>query len=96
MDSPKFVDRLVKEVLGERERILAALNQMPAVTAYPSAANFLMFRSAKAAKIYKGLVKQGILIRDVSDGKRLNNCLRVTVGTPQENRKFLREIKKLV
>lgn len=96
LDSPKYVERVVKEVKQERAKLFDGLSDMPGITPFPSAANFLLFRTRQATKIYQGLIKKGVLIRNVADGKRLRNCLRVTVGSPRENAKFLREIERLV
>jgi len=96
LDSPRYVAKIVREVREERAKLYDGLRELPGVTAYPSAANFILFRSRQPKKLYQGLVKKGILIRDVSDGKRLKNCLRVTVGTPAENRRFIRAIRQLV
>lgn len=96
LDSPKFVDQIVKEVRREREKVYKGLKALPGIEPFPTGANFVMFRAKRSKAIFSGLVRKGILIRDVSDGKWLKNCLRVTVGTPKENDAFLRAIKKLV
>ena len=96
MDSPKFVDKIVKEVRRERDKLYKSLNELPGITAYPSAANFILFRTAQANKIYNGLIKKGILIRNVSDNNRLKNCLRVTIGRPGENKLFIAAMKQIL
>jgi histidinol-phosphate aminotransferase len=74
----------------ERERLACALGQRPGVTVYPSRANFLLFRVARARDVFEGLKRQGVLIKDLSGSHRLlADCLRVTVGTPEENERFL-------
>jgi histidinol-phosphate aminotransferase len=63
---------------------------MPGVTVFPSAANFLLFRLAKAAAVFEGLKARGVLIKNLSGGHPLlADCLRVTVSSPEENRLFL-------
>ncbi|MGN2391788.1 histidinol-phosphate transaminase [Pelomicrobium sp. G1] len=77
-------------IRGERERLARALGQRPGVTVYPSRANFLLFRVARAREVFEGLKRQGVLIKDLSGSHRLlADCLRVTVGTPEENERFL-------
>lgn len=95
IESPRYVDRIVKEIIAEREKVYEALTELPGITPYPSAANFILFRAKQPQSIFKGLLKKGILIRDVSDRGRLKNCLRVTIGTPAENKKFLNAMKKI-
>jgi len=74
----------------ERGRLLRELGQVPGVTAYSSDANFVLFRINHAERVFDGLKKRGVLIRSLHGSHRLlENCLRVTVGTPDENTAFL-------
>lgn len=82
----------------ERSRLAEALAALPEIAVFPSAANFLLIRvqSARidAQNVFAKLLERKVLIKNV--GKMhplLNNCLRVTVGTPQENRQFLDALK---
>lgn len=74
----------------ERGRLSAALRTM-AVEVYPSDANFILFRTTgrDAREVWRSLLKQSVLVRDVSAWPRLDGCLRVTVGTRAENDEFL-------
>ncbi len=77
-------------IVRERQRLLGSLRGLAGVTAYPSDANFFLIRSARPAEeIFQGLLARGILVRDFSRAPLLPNCLRVTVGTRQENDHFL-------
>ena len=77
-------------LLCERERLARALPSAAGVRAvYPSSTNFLCVRFADAAKVYKTLIELGIVVRDVSRYPGLADCLRITVGTPQENTQLL-------
>jgi len=74
----------------ERGRLLQALRRMPGVTAYPSDANFILFRASQAERVFDGLKQRGVLIKSLHGSHRLlADCLRVTVGTPDENAAFL-------
>jgi histidinol-phosphate aminotransferase len=80
------VDRLV----AERDRITRALDAIDRVTCFPSGANFVLFRVAgDGHALWNELVARGVLVRDFSRWPRLDNCLRVTIGTPDENVAFL-------
>ena len=61
------------------------------VAVTPSSANFILFRpdTVPGALVWQRLVDQSVLVRDCSSWPRLDNCLRVTVGTPAENNAFL-------
>jgi histidinol-phosphate aminotransferase len=74
----------------ERARLLAELRRVPGVTAYPSDANFILFRVSQAERAFDGLKRRGVLIKSLHGSHRLlADCLRVTVGTPDENTAFL-------
>ena len=74
----------------ERTQLMQALKNLPGVTAYPTAANFILFRVAQADTVFDKLKGKGILIKNLSRAHpQLANCLRVTVGTPIENTQFL-------
>jgi histidinol-phosphate aminotransferase len=74
----------------ERGRLLRELQRVPGVTAYPSDANFILFRISEAERIFDGLKRRGVLIKSLHGSHRLlADCLRVTVGTPDENSAFL-------
>ncbi|MBL8243459.1 MAG: histidinol-phosphate transaminase [Rhodanobacteraceae bacterium] len=75
---------------AERKRLADALAAHPAVRhVWPSAANFLVFRVDDAHATWQQLLARGVIVRDVSHYLGLANCLRVSVGTPEENDRFL-------
>jgi histidinol-phosphate aminotransferase len=85
----------VAELVAERERILLALDELAGNTPFPSFANFVLFRTEKDAnEVFARLLEQGVQIRNFSAKPQLKNCLRVTVGTPAENDKFLEALKE--
>jgi histidinol-phosphate aminotransferase len=80
----------IDAVLKERERLGRELNQMTGVRVYPTEANFFLIEVPVAPKlIFEDLYEEGILIRDVSSYPMLSRCLRVSVGTPDENNRLL-------
>ncbi len=80
----------VKEILEERDRLATSLMRLPITTkVYPSEANFILVRVTDAPGIYRKLMEAGIIVRDRSNVQLCSNCLRITVGTPAENRKLL-------
>lgn len=77
-------------IVKSRAELAAALAKQLGVTVYPSEANFILFRVQDAAATFEGLKSRGILIKNVAAAHPLlDNCLRVTVGTPEENAAFL-------
>lgn len=74
-------------LVRERDALQTFLATLP-VTVFPSAANFIMIRTERKQELFDALVDDGILIRDVSSYPRLENCLRISIGTPDENRQL--------
>ena len=86
-------DQQTQAICQERTQVYSALNQFESIKAFPSAANFILFRTQKnqATPIFESLKEQGILIKNLDpQGGLLKDCLRTTIGTPDENRAFLR------
>lgn len=81
------------QVLAERVGLGKALAALPGVTVYPSAANFFLVRVRDADRSYEALRRQGVLVRNLN-GPGLENCLRITVGTPDENRILLTAMRE--
>ncbi len=85
----------VKEIKVQREFLRNELTKIRIVEkVYPSDANFLLTRVKNASATYKLLVAKGIITRDRSNVVLCDNCLRITVGTPDENQVLLNELKK--
>ena len=94
LDLGDEMDDRVHRLVGERERVAAELDGIDGVTVYPSGANFLLFRPAgDGHERWQQMVEQGVLVRDFSRWPRLDDCLRVTIGTPEENDAFLAALR---
>ncbi|NOU01712.1 MAG: histidinol-phosphate transaminase [Gallionella sp.] len=79
-----------EQIKQDRTKLFQQLNAIAGVQVYPSEANFLLFRVANATDVFNGLKQRGVLIKNLNSGHHmLKDCLRVTVGTPQENEKFI-------
>lgn len=86
----------VKEIVAEREKLKKELILLTIVEkVFPSDANFLLVRVSGAKNVYDQLVNQGIIARDRSNVILCEQCLRVTVGTPGENKQLIDAIKRL-
>jgi histidinol-phosphate aminotransferase len=91
------IESQISLLISEREKLYNALFVLEGVTAYPSETNFILFRTRKdSTRIQAKLKQAGILIKNLSKPGPLKNCLRVTIGTPAENREFLATLKKLL
>ncbi|MGQ9755109.1 MAG: histidinol-phosphate transaminase [Desulfotomaculales bacterium] len=79
----------IEAICRARDDLYSRLEELPGVTAFPSRANFILFRTPlPAGGVYEGLLRRGVLVRNV-DGPLLPGCLRVTIGRPEENTRFL-------
>ena len=84
----------VAAVTEERGRVQAGLANLPVET-WPSEANFILFRPLErpAKRVWSDLLDRSVLVRDCSSWDGLDGCLRVTIGTPEENRRFLEALE---
>jgi histidinol-phosphate aminotransferase len=91
------MEERVKLVVDERERISAALRELP-VHVWPSGANFVLFRPSErdGRAVWQGLLDRSVLVRDCSSWPRLGGCLRVTIGTPEEDDAFLAALTEVL
>jgi histidinol-phosphate aminotransferase len=87
----KALQNQVKTIISERESLFNELSKMEGIKPYPSEANFILFRIKDPDRIYRALLKKGVLVRNMKGV--VDGCLRVTVGTPEENRIFLKALK---
>ena len=91
LQNKQVLDAQAARVLEERERLRPELARISGLTVYSSAANFLLARVAggkgAGTRVFDRLKAQGVLVKDFSGGHPLlENCLRLTIGTPEENR----------
>ncbi len=89
-------DRWVDEIIAEREKLIQQLAALKIVqTVFPSDANFLLVRVTNANHLYETLMHKGIIVRNRSNVKLCNDCLRITIGTSEENRKLIQALQQL-
>jgi histidinol-phosphate aminotransferase len=88
-------DQMIEQILKQRKFLQEELSKISCVEkVYPSEANFLLVKMKSALSVYQYLLKHQILVRDRSKEIHCEECLRITVGTPQENRKLIQMLKK--
>jgi histidinol-phosphate aminotransferase len=81
---------------GERERLQAVFRAMPGVRAYPSEANMILVRVPDAQRAFDGMKARGVLVKNIGAAlghPLLANCLRLTVGAPEENTQMIDALK---
>ena len=92
-----ILDEQAQRIRTDRAQLMQELESIDGIQACPSEANFILFRTApgSADRIFSALREQGVLIKNLNPaGGRLHDCLRVTVGQPDENRAFLAALRQ--
>ena len=99
----KILDEMEKvlsakdRMIVEREKFFKELNQIEGVKAFPSDANFILFKTSKRSKlILEELIKKHILVRYIREVMHLGDCLRTTVGLPKMNKHLLNALKEIM
>ncbi len=98
----EVLDQQTQQICVDREKLLEAMESIKGIKTFPSRANFILFRvnkgaavvgkksAANASGVFESLKAQGVLIKNLSPGGGvLQDCLRVTVGSPEQNEAFL-------
>ena len=94
-----ILDQQTEQICQDRELLVDALSQFAGLTQYPSAANFILFKAddMSSETIFTGLKQSGVLIKRFADTSGpLADCLRVTVGTGDENQAFINALGKIL
>jgi len=95
LEKKEFIKQRASRIIKERNRLFKELKKIKNIHPVPSFANFILFQSQgfSGKDLYRNLLEKGVLIRTFDD-PFLENMLRVTVGTPEENEGFLNKLKK--
>lgn len=94
-----MLDEQAQRIIDDRERLYQAMCALPDLTVFPSRANFILFRTppGRGNAIFAGLRERNILIRNLGGASELlQDCLRVTVGAPDENAQFLAALRQVL
>lgn len=92
-------EQQTQQICKDRAIVFKQLNEFAGITAYPSSANFILFKTKEnqANTIFQELIKRGILIKNLSNQAGiLTDCLRVTIGKPEENRAFIKALSEII
>lgn len=89
------VDTWVKRLREERDRVMLALDQLPfCQKVYPTDTNFILVKMDNASRVHKYLAEKGIAVANCSHLPLCAECLRITIGTPQENSRLLGALRQ--
>ncbi len=94
LDHYDAIARQISSIVQLRESLFAALGSITGVEVYPSSTNFLLIRVGNAGALHSGLEQKGILVKNLhGSDPMLENCLRITVGTEQENSRLINALR---
>jgi histidinol-phosphate aminotransferase len=95
---PRILREAVALLVRERERLFAALERLPGIKPYPSRANFILVEltSLDPRAVFEALAERGVLVRNVSSYPRLSRCLRISVGSVEENATLLAALGEIL
>lgn len=96
LNSEQEMMNQLRSIMSERIRLQAALMDIPMVEKmYPTDANFILVKVGKADSVYNRLVRKGVIVRNRNKVSLCKGCLRITVGTPEENDTLINGLKSM-
>jgi len=96
LENTAETERQIISILKEKEKLRQALKNLSGVKKiFPSDANFLLVQIDNATEIYKALLQNGIVVRNRSGILHCDKCLRITIGTPEENKRLIETLQKI-
>lgn len=96
LKNSKKQQNMVQEILAERQKLLESLGKLPLIKhIFPTDANFVLVKTENPQQVYADLVKQKIIVRDRSKISLCEGCLRITIGTPNENKALILALQSL-
>ncbi len=96
LENRQEVEHNISQIINEREKLIENLSKLSiAMKIYPTDANFILVKTVDAEKIYRFLLDEKIVVRNRNNVELCEGCLRITIGTPEENESLLKSLKKL-
>ncbi|MFC4452699.1 histidinol-phosphate transaminase [Deinococcus sonorensis] len=95
LEHPAYVQERARQTVQERGRVLAALQDLKVLHAHPSQANFFLLRTPDPDRAYRFLLERGLLVRRQDKQPMLQGCLRVSIGTPEQNDRLIQAVLEL-
>jgi histidinol-phosphate aminotransferase len=96
LKQPEQIKAWVDTLLEERARVMKEFERMPCcIRVFPTDANFFLAKVYEATQIYNYLVSEGIIVRNRTNVALCNDCLRITIGTKEENDALLEAVSKI-
>lgn len=96
LENIEYHDKMVDEIKNQKEILISSLKELPIVSQiYQSEANFVLVKFENASQAYQKLIDQNIVVRNRSNQPLCENCLRITIGTAEQNKNLFGALKKI-
>ncbi len=95
-DGRDEIKKQVDIIKNERDKMYEELKKIKGIKVFPSDANFILIKVKDGDKIHQELIKKGILVRNMSHLPMMENCLRISIGKPEENKIFIETLKTIL
>lgn len=97
LKNKQFIQNTIEQTRNEKDKLIEKLQKLSAVKKiYPSDANFILVKMENADEIYKKLTEKKIIVRNRSKVEKCEECLRITIGTPDENLALLEALSEII
>ncbi|WP_457627943.1 histidinol-phosphate transaminase [Persephonella sp.] len=90
------IKKQVNALISERKRVMEEVKNIGGIRVYPSDANFFLIKVPDGEKVHRLLIEEGVLVRNMSHLPGMENCLRISIGKPEENDAFIEALKKVM
>lgn len=96
LENMDMVENAIKQMKVEREKLIRTLNSVRGVKAFDSQTNFVLFKTVKpSVEVYEGLLKRGVIVRNLGTILKFDNCFRATVGLQEMNARLVEALKDI-
>jgi histidinol-phosphate aminotransferase len=97
LEKNEYIKEIVKKIMDEKEKVFTELKRIPTIKPIPSYTNFILFKteSVPGKNLFEEMYKRGVLLRFFNT-PRLKNTLRVTIGTPEQNKICINTLKEVL
>jgi len=97
LKNPSFISNIIVQTRNEKEKLMEELQKLSIVKKiYPSDANFILVKMENADEIYKKLTEKKVIVRNRSKVEKCEGCLRITIGTPDENTALMTALSEMI
>ncbi len=95
-EGKEVIKNQIEKIVSERKRVMEQVQKIKGIKVYPSDANFFLIKVPDGETVHRMLIEEGVLVRNMSHLPMMENCLRVSIGKPEENDTFIKALKNVM